>query len=168
MTNGTINASRFGTTADVLAHHIDAGLITREQVAVAGRKSFSTACRWVNGEIEPSVGEFFLLVERLPRAVADDLCVLVPNRCAKESTDRELDRDQDGKLTLADVTEGVIDSGRAYINQLDTVRSRARSNDLDMNSALALVNLLTTDIRETEATLEIVKRVAATKGLRIA
>lgn len=156
--------NNFPTVGDCLLHHIEQGHTDRDKIAAAARRSYSTACRWVNGETEPTVSEMAALVERLPRAVGDDLRALLP--CRDERFDvADLDRNGNGKIDLGDALESAIQDGRIGQDKLEAMLragAMGRSVSPTPTQMTEILELVNRQIRSLEQTRQILQRVGET------
>lgn len=138
----------WGTLAEVLSQHLEAGTIQRKHVELAARVAHSTVARWVSGETVPTADQVsdMLAAGRLPSAVQRDMLdwLLTHStfrivRRADGMGREELDVNHDGRVNgkdalrhvlaaqhhcvdLAEMITAAVESGRIREAELQAVR----------------------------------------------
>lgn len=141
----------FGSFADLLLWHIEAGNLTRKTIELAGRVSESTVARWVRGEVLPDLNDICLLIQNLPRVVADDIRGLIPQRVEVDMP--SLDRNQDGRLCFSDATDVAIGTMGQLQGVLCSIRAAAHDGRLcdvergEIVSGIAATHRALTDVQ---------------------
>ena len=138
----------WGTLAEVLSQHLEAGTIQRKHIELAARVAHSTVARWVSGETVPTADQVsdMLAAGRLPSAVQRDMLDWLLTHSTFRIVRRveamgreELDVNHDGRVTgedalrhvlaaqhrcveLAERIAGAVESGRIGEAELQAVR----------------------------------------------
>jgi hypothetical protein len=175
---GSRNAPQpaYATLPELLMGMIEAGRLTRKDIAGAAMRSHDWACDLVNAPADPEWWrDLRLMILRLPADAAHDLLALLvcgsafdpPDQRAADDDDG-LDVNGDGKVNLADALDSAINEGRAVNETLEKVRAAQRDGELGQMTTATIVAALTKGQRANQTVVRILTRLINRKGPRLA